>query len=228
MSRQQITTAYWTPWCKSAFTLCSSSTVVVQRDLILHTTYFLAVLYSARVPTECSCVGAGALCSLGSVPMLLQWPVVECIQDLCWLAWPGSCVRNVVWNQWSVVSALSQCMFASLFNCNTDPLPFLGITCTCQAKLPLIPVTPAGASQYQGPAISVSHGNRLVGLVVKVSALRVEDPGFKSRLRRDFFWGGGGSSHTSDLKLALQWLPCQVPGIGSALGLVDPVSVYCV
>ena len=30
------------------------------------------------------------------------------------------------------------------------------------------------------------------------------------------------------IKLALQWLPCQVPGvIGSALGLVGPVSVYC-
>ena len=29
-------------------------------------------------------------------------------------------------------------------------------------------------------------------------------------------------------KLALQWLPCQAPGIiGSALGLVGPVSVYC-
>ena len=30
------------------------------------------------------------------------------------------------------------------------------------------------------------------------------------------------------LKLALQWLPCQAPGvIGSALRLVGPVSVYC-
>ena len=29
-------------------------------------------------------------------------------------------------------------------------------------------------------------------------------------------------------KLALQWLPYQAPGvIGSVLGLVDPVSVYC-
>ena len=29
-------------------------------------------------------------------------------------------------------------------------------------------------------------------------------------------------------KLALQWLPCQAPSIiGSALGLVGPVSVYC-
>ena len=43
--------------------------------------------------------------------------------------------------------------------------------------------------------------DRLDGLVVKASASRSEDPGFESRLRRDFFWGGGGgSSHTSDLK----------------------------
>ena len=31
---------------------------------------------------------------------------------------------------------------------------------------------------------------RLVGLVVKASASRAEDPGFESRLRRDFFRGG--------------------------------------
>ena len=56
--------------------------------------------------------------------------------------------------------------------------------------------------------------DRLVGLVVKVSSSGAEDPGFESRLRRDFSW----SRHTSDL--ALQWLPCQAPGIiGSALGL---------
>ena len=36
----------------------------------------------------------------------------------------------------------------------------------------------------------------LVGLVVKVSASRAANPGFDSRLRRDF----SGSSHTSDLK----------------------------
>ena len=66
--------------------------------------------------------------------------------------------------------------------------------------------------------------NRLVGLVVKASASRAEDPNFESSLRRDF----SGSSHTSDLKFALQWLPCQAPGvIGSALGLVGPVSIYC-
>ena len=37
---------------------------------------------------------------------------------------------------------------------------------------------------------------RLAGLVVKAFASRAEDPGFESRLRRDF----SGSSHTSDLK----------------------------
>ena len=36
-----------------------------------------------------------------------------------------------------------------------------------------------------------------VGLVVKASASRAEDPGFESRLRRDFF----GVSHTSDFKI---------------------------
>ena len=38
---------------------------------------------------------------------------------------------------------------------------------------------------------------RLVGLVVKASASRGQDPGFESRLRRDF----SGSSHTSDFKI---------------------------
>ena len=38
---------------------------------------------------------------------------------------------------------------------------------------------------------------RLVGLVVKVSASRAEDPGFESRLRRDLSL----SSHTIDFKI---------------------------
>ena len=41
------------------------------------------------------------------------------------------------------------------------------------------------------------HAVGHVGPVVKASASRAEDPGFKSRLRRDF----PGSSHTSDLKI---------------------------
>ena len=39
--------------------------------------------------------------------------------------------------------------------------------------------------------------NCLLGLEVKASALRVEDPGFKSCLHCGIF---SGSSHTSDLK----------------------------
>ena len=40
----------------------------------------------------------------------------------------------------------------------------------------------------------------LAGLVVKASASGAEDPGFESRLRRDF----SGWSHTSDLKIGTQ------------------------
>ena len=66
---------------------------------------------------------------------------------------------------------------------------------------------------------------RLLGLVVKASASRAEDPGFESRLRQDFFFRGRVIPVTS--KLALQWLPCQAPDvIGSVLELVGPVSVY--
>ena len=59
----------------------------------------------------------------------------------------------------------------------------------------------------------------------KASVSRAEDPRFESRLSRDFF---RGRVIPVTQKLALQWLPCQAPGvIGSALGLVGPVSVYC-
>ena len=43
----------------------------------------------------------------------------------------------------------------------------------------------------------LQHKNHLVGRVVKASTSRAGDPGFESRLRRDF----SGSSHTSDLKI---------------------------
>ena len=70
---------------------------------------------------------------------------------------------------------------------------------------------------------SPGHG-RLVGLVVKASASRAEDPEFESRLRRDFSrW-----SHISGFKISTPVATCLAPGvIGSALVLVGPVSVYC-
>ena len=60
--------------------------------------------------------------------------------------------------------------------------------------------------------------------MVKASASRVAGTGFDSH----FLHGDlDGSSHTSDLKMALGWLLCQAPAvIGSALGLIDLVSVY--
>ena len=65
-----------------------------------------------------------------------------------------------------------------------------------------------------------SSAHRLAGLVVKASASGAESPGFESRLRWDF----SGSSHTSDFKIGTSLSPGV---IGSALGLVGPVSVYC-
>ena len=59
------------------------------------------------------------------------------------------------------------------------------------------PLSPSFPPFDPPPPPSLSH--RLDGLVVNVSASRVDDPGFESRLRRDFF----GSSHTSDLALLL-------------------------
>ena len=37
------------------------------------------------------------------------------------------------------------------------------------------------------PVVIYTTKDRLVGLVVKASASRAEDPGFESRWRRDFF-----------------------------------------
>ena len=66
--------------------------------------------------------------------------------------------------------------------------------------------------------------DRLIGLVDKASASRAEIPGLNPACAEIF----PGSSHTSDLKSALRWLPCQAPSaVGSVLGLVGPVSVYC-
>ena len=66
--------------------------------------------------------------------------------------------------------------------------------------------------------------HRLAGLVVKASASGAEDPGFESHLRRDF----SGSSHTNDLKFGTPVaILTGIWHVGSALGLISPVSVYC-
>ena len=66
----------------------------------------------------------------------------------------------------------------------------------------------------------------LVSLVVKTSALRAADLGSDPAWAVDLF--PGRVMPVSDLKLLFQLLPCQAPCIiGSVLGLVSPVSVYC-
>ena len=47
------------------------------------------------------------------------------------------------------------------------------------------------------------------GLVVKASASRVEDPGFESRWRWDF----SGSNHTNDLKIGTPVATLHAPGV---------------
>ena len=65
------------------------------------------------------------------------------------------------------------------------------------------------------------RNHRLIGLVFKASSSRAEDPGFESCLLQ-------GRVMPVTWKLALQWLPWEAPGIiGSVLGLVSPVSVFC-
>ena len=77
--------------------------------------------------------------------------------------------------------------------------------------------------------------NSLVGLVVKASTSRAEDPVFESHLRRDF----SGSSHTSDLKIGtpVATLPgawryrvsagTGRPGVSILLWLGEVASVIC-
>ena len=69
----------------------------------------------------------------------------------------------------------------------------------------------------------LSH-HRLVGLVVRRPPPDRKIPGSNPACAGIF----SGSSHTSDLKIGIPVATCKAPGvIGSALGLVGPVSVYC-
>ena len=77
---------------------------------------------------------------------------------------------------------------------------------------------------YEHSSVLLDH---LIGVVVKVSASRAEDPEFESRLHQDF----SGSSHTSDLKIGTP--VATLPGAWHyrvSAGTGRPgvsVSVYC-
>ena len=69
-----------------------------------------------------------------------------------------------------------------------------GECCQLQHLTPQVNLGVSAVKRFECPS-SIAH--RLVGLVVKASVSRAEDPGFDSRLRRGF----SGSSRTSDLKI---------------------------
>ena len=86
-------------------------------------------------------------------------------------------------------------------------LLLLSISCTVQFHV--VPVDHRCCCSL----LAANNKEPLVGLVVKASVSRAQDPGLESRLRRDF----SGSSQN-----------CQAPNvIRSAHGLLGPVSVYC-
>ena len=64
----------------------------------------------------------------------------------------------------------------------------------------------------------------LTVLVVKASLSRVEDPGFGSLPRGEGF---SRSSYNSDVKIGTPVATLAQGVVGSGLGLVGPVSVYC-
>ena len=66
---------------------------------------------------------------------------------------------------------------------------------------------------HEAVDIVTTQSNRLTGLVVKASAWRVKDLGFKSHLRWDF----SRSSHTSDLK-KIGTLVATLPGACAGTG----------
>ena len=137
---------------------------------------------------------------------LLQCVVVACC-CCCHCCCPSVCTHVYT----ARVSIRKGRLFKNLFGVDRSLTGFLPLCGLGRQKSPPPPPLPPRDS--------------LAGLVVKASASEVEDPGFESRLRRDFFWV---ESYQWLQNLALQWLPCQAPGvIGSAPGLVDPVSVYC-
>ena len=92
--------------------------------------------------------------------------------------------------------------------------------------LPAPPPPPPPSPPFPSVSLSVCTlsfllpCDRLVGLVVKASTSRAEDSACAGLVP--------GRVIPVTSKLALQWLPCQAPGvIRSVLGLVGPVSVYC-
>ena len=130
-----------------------------------------------------------------------------------------------------------QCSTTQVGNTITaKPQPF--VTGDLQFLQTAVPVELYSAHMYSDlkGAISPTIGillivnftsfQRLAGLVVKAYASRAEDPGFDSRLKRDF----SGWSHTSDLKIGTlpgAWHYRVSAGTVSILRLGEVESLIC-
>ena len=102
------------------------------------------------------------------------------------------------------------------------PPPLHQVHTICEQALNRTQLMTRHASSKAPTEVLLIHWkDRLVGLVVKASASRVEDPRFESRLRQDFF----GSSHSSDLKTDTP--VATLPGAWCYRGLQWDWSVWC-
>ena len=149
--------------------------------------------------------------------MSLAWPWSTSTTD--WPTFPGTVGHAVIHIVVSKVAAVTESMWRQLIrrmkhvSPHSPPPPSpLDVSNNCRCSL-------LNRECINVLLFPVNH--RLVGLVVKASAWRAEDPGFESRSRRDF---SRARVIQVTSKLALQWLPCQTPGvIGSELGLAGLV-----
>ena len=104
------------------------------------------------------------------------------------------------------------------------------------SRLPYIPLQPTPKVGTRLDSWKVDREARKLRLSLTVF-VRERGPSQNAYLICDRNWTILGREKNSSLhfwftgvteKLALQWLPCQAPGVtGSALGPVGPVSVYC-
>ena len=143
----------------------------------------------------------------------------------CHMMYINELLSHVMSPHWQVKlndtgARVSKLMPVMAINLPSPPIPSSTHTHTMSTKPPYPPTHTHTHTSPLSLPLSLSLPRWPSG---KASASRAEDPGFESRLRRDFF---GGQVIPVTQKLALQWLPCQAPGvIGSELGLVGPVSV---
>ena len=87
------------------------------------------------------------------------------------------------------------------------------------------PPSPSNLYLSPSPSAVFSFGfNSLVGLVDKASVSRAADLSSIPAFRFGIF---SGSSHVSELKMGTPVATLPARGLRLALGLFDPVSVYC-